>query len=291
MHAYSRFTLKLTATGSDLKKLTELLEEELDDQDWDDYDEDEDPEDCDGVRFAITGKLKYNENREELADYIDTLGGIVTGSISKKTDYLICNDVNSTSSKVMKARELSIPILTELAFIKRFGDIYDFDIDEDIDEDDDPTLREAEFEIEDCYCCVWLEDIEALAAKMAKIAPLASFTLDGVVDTSESAGEYMDFLIEYSNKKLTRSSSCWYLESGEAYFKDCYPDYDEFCKEFWDKEQNRPLYTEEEYEEFCTWEFVFFIGDHYKKLVSEVPLDYKEELDIDSIFSDEDNED
>ena len=48
-------------------------------------------------------------------------GGKVAGSVSKKTDYLVNNDVESTSSKNLKARELGIPILSEDDFIARFG--------------------------------------------------------------------------------------------------------------------------------------------------------------------------
>ena len=57
-------------------------------------------------------------NRNELKDYIEKLGGKVTGSVSKNTDYLINNDVTSNSSKNKKARELSIPILSEEEFVR-----------------------------------------------------------------------------------------------------------------------------------------------------------------------------
>ncbi|MGL4798903.1 MAG: BRCT domain-containing protein, partial [Cellulosilyticaceae bacterium] len=43
--------------------------------------------------------------------------GKVTGSVSKKTDYLINNDAESMSGKNKKAKELDIPILTEEAFL------------------------------------------------------------------------------------------------------------------------------------------------------------------------------
>lgn len=79
-------------------------------------------------------------------------------------------------------------------------------------------VAQAYFEVEECYACVWLDDIEELAVRMAKLAPDATFTLKGVVDSSESAGELMDFIIEYSNDKLTSRSSCWYIERGEGYY-------------------------------------------------------------------------
>ena len=47
-----------------------------------------------------------------------TGSGKVTGSVSKKTDYLINNDTESSSSKNKKAKELGIPILSEEDFLK-----------------------------------------------------------------------------------------------------------------------------------------------------------------------------
>ena len=84
-------------------------------------------EKCDGLKFVVTGKLKYYDNREAIVDFIEDEGGTVSESVSKNTDYLICNDVTSTSSKMKKAKQLGIPVLTELAFIRRFADIEDFD--------------------------------------------------------------------------------------------------------------------------------------------------------------------
>lgn len=71
-----------------------------------------------GKIFVVTGSVEHFANRNELKDYIEKLGGKVTGSVSKNTDYLINNDVTSNSSKNKKARELEIPILSEEDFIK-----------------------------------------------------------------------------------------------------------------------------------------------------------------------------
>ena len=71
--------------------------------------------------FVITGKLTHFKNRDEIKARIEALGGKVTGSVSKNTDYLINNDVNSTSSKNMTAKSLGIPILSESDFIQTFG--------------------------------------------------------------------------------------------------------------------------------------------------------------------------
>lgn len=69
-----------------------------------------------GKTFVITGSLNKYDNRDALKEVIDSLGGKVTGSVTKKTDYLINNDIDSTSSKNKKAKELGIPIITEEDF-------------------------------------------------------------------------------------------------------------------------------------------------------------------------------
>jgi len=67
--------------------------------------------------FVVTGDVTHFKNRKELQAKIEALGGKVTGSVSKNTDYLINNDSESGSSKNKKAKELGIPILTEEAFL------------------------------------------------------------------------------------------------------------------------------------------------------------------------------
>ena len=69
-----------------------------------------------GMNFVITGSLVHFGNRSEAKELIESLGGKVTGSVTKKTNYLINNDIQSNSSKNKKARELGIPILSEEAF-------------------------------------------------------------------------------------------------------------------------------------------------------------------------------
>lgn len=71
-----------------------------------------------GVNFVITGSMEHFANRAEVKEEIEKRGGKVTGSVTSKTNYLINNDVNSTSSKNKKARELGIPIISEEEFMK-----------------------------------------------------------------------------------------------------------------------------------------------------------------------------
>ena len=74
-----------------------------------------------GMNFVITGSLVHFGNRSEAKELIESLGGKVTGSVTKKTNYLINNDIQSNSSKNKKARELGIPILSEEDFWKLAG--------------------------------------------------------------------------------------------------------------------------------------------------------------------------
>ena len=71
-----------------------------------------------GLVFVITGSVEHFANRNEVKARIEELGGKVTGSVTGKTNYLINNDVNSTSSKNKKARELGVQIISEEEFIE-----------------------------------------------------------------------------------------------------------------------------------------------------------------------------
>ncbi len=77
--------------------------------------------DLKGMVFVVTGKLTYFRSRDALKARIESLGGKVTGSVSKNTNYLINNDKNSTSSKNKTAEALGIPVLSEEEFIEIFN--------------------------------------------------------------------------------------------------------------------------------------------------------------------------
>lgn len=74
-----------------------------------------------GKTFVITGSVNHYKNRDELKADIESRGAKVTGSVTSKTDYLINNDVNSTSGKNKKAKDLGIPIISEEDFLKMIG--------------------------------------------------------------------------------------------------------------------------------------------------------------------------
>ncbi len=73
-----------------------------------------------GLTFVVTGDLEQFANRKELQALIERGGGKVTGSVTKKTNFLINNDIDSASAKNQKAAELGIQILSEQDFIDKF---------------------------------------------------------------------------------------------------------------------------------------------------------------------------
>lgn len=64
----------------------------------------------DGLTFVITGKL--SESRDAISNKIKRAGGKVSGSVSKKTDYLVCGE--NAGSKLKKAQELGVNIINEV---------------------------------------------------------------------------------------------------------------------------------------------------------------------------------
>lgn len=65
-----------------------------------------------GKTFVITGSLHKFENRDKAKKAIEDCGGKVTGSVSKNTSFLVCNE-DAGSSKSQKAHELGVPVITE----------------------------------------------------------------------------------------------------------------------------------------------------------------------------------
>ena len=76
---------------------------------------------CAGMTFVITGNVHIFANRAAFKKYVEAEGGSVAGSVSGKTNFLVNNDRESTSSKNKKAAELGVPILSEEEFIGQFG--------------------------------------------------------------------------------------------------------------------------------------------------------------------------
>jgi DNA ligase (NAD+) len=70
------------------------------------------------MNFVVTGAVTHFANRREIKELIEKKGGKVTGTVTSKTNYLINNDVDSTSSKNKKAKDLGIPVISEEDFLK-----------------------------------------------------------------------------------------------------------------------------------------------------------------------------
>lgn len=71
-----------------------------------------------GKTLVVTGTLK-NYSRQAIEELIGTLGGKATGSVSKKTDYLVAGE--EAGSKLDKAKSLGVTVLTEEEFDKLIG--------------------------------------------------------------------------------------------------------------------------------------------------------------------------
>ena len=68
----------------------------------------------DGLRFVVTGRLE-RFSRSEITGRIKDLGGAVSGSVSRKTDYLVAGE--DAGSKLADAEKLSVPVITEDGFL------------------------------------------------------------------------------------------------------------------------------------------------------------------------------
>lgn len=74
-----------------------------------------------GLTFVVTGSVETFKNRKELEELITSLNGKLSGSVSSKTNYLINNDVTSSSGKNKKAKDLGVSIISEDEFNKMIG--------------------------------------------------------------------------------------------------------------------------------------------------------------------------
>lgn len=134
--------------------------------------------------------------------------------------------------------------------------------------DDNGMIGKRDISLKDSYKIVMVEDITELAVKIAKAAPNISFSIDGTVDASESAGEYMDFRFSFADGNLTRQTSCWYLTIAA----EEYDSYEEFCEVYED-------YSEEQFIEFCECpHYVLDSGDG--EIVTNVPLCAPEKIPV-----------
>jgi len=71
-----------------------------------------------GLTIVVTGTLP-TLGRSEVKDLIEKNGGKCTGSVSKKTNYLVAGE--AAGSKLTKARELGIPVISEADLLSMIG--------------------------------------------------------------------------------------------------------------------------------------------------------------------------
>ena len=68
-----------------------------------------------GMTFVLTGTLS-TYGRKEAQEIIESYGGKASSSVSKKTTYVLAGE--AAGSKLRKAQELGIPVLTEEEFLR-----------------------------------------------------------------------------------------------------------------------------------------------------------------------------
>ena len=151
---------------------------------------------------------------------------------------------------------------------------------DDYDEDDAPEELESAnknpsepmaecFEVCDTQECVWIEDIQKMAAELSYLVPEIDFVIKGYIeDNIDGNGDMMDFLIEYRKGKLTSKASDWYIH---IYMND-FEDYYAFADKFAGTDGN-PRYTEEDYIGFCECAPEWFVLDSGNgEFSTDVPL-------------------
>lgn len=75
------------------------------------------PQTLAGMTFVLTGSLvESGMTRTEAGNRLKEYGAKVSGSVSKKTSYVVCGE--AAGSKRTKAESLGVPILTEQDFLK-----------------------------------------------------------------------------------------------------------------------------------------------------------------------------
>lgn len=78
--------------------------------------------DLTGKTFVITGSLNHFSNRDALKDKLESLGAKVSGSVSKNTFALICNDKDSNTGKSKKAKDIGVNVWSEDDLLEYIGE-------------------------------------------------------------------------------------------------------------------------------------------------------------------------
>jgi|GEM_PF-1162520 len=76
---------------------------------------------CMNKVFAVSGKLSKFYDQSSLKEYVEDSGGLLENKVSENTDFLVTNNMKSTSTKISMAKKLNVSIITEDEFIEKFG--------------------------------------------------------------------------------------------------------------------------------------------------------------------------
>ena len=162
---------------------------------------------------------------------------------------------------------------TEFAKNYSINDSDDYDEDEDQEEPerDDKCSEPMDecFEVWDTQECVWIEDIQKMAAELSYLVPKIDFVINGYTeDNIDGNGDRMNFLIEYKNGKLTSRISDWYIHI----YIDDFEDYYAFSERFIGPD-GQPRYTEEDYNGFLECADEWYVLDSGNgEFSTDVPL-------------------
>eukprot|EP01091_Cochliopodium_minus_P014082 TRINITY_DN470_c0_g2_i1.p1 TRINITY_DN470_c0_g2~~TRINITY_DN470_c0_g2_i1.p1 ORF type:complete len:1824 (-),score=771.42 TRINITY_DN470_c0_g2_i1:113-5584(-) len=102
---------------SDEEEKMDESEEEKKEESEEKKDDDESPDNFDDMVICISGS--FSVNRKKLEEIIKKNGGEISASVTKKTTHVLTDDVDSDTSKVKKAREMGLKIVSE-TFISKF---------------------------------------------------------------------------------------------------------------------------------------------------------------------------
>ena len=133
--------------------------------------------------------------------------------------------------------------------------------------DKDKFIRSRYLRVERSHNVVYLQGITEIAGKIASVSFDSNFVISGIVNASESSGEYMNFAISYAEGELIERSSFWYREPDD-YIDDM--SYEEYLEEYCDEDEVE--ITEEDFRNMQNGWFIVETpeGD---KVMEKVPMD------------------
>ena len=103
--------------------------------------------DCEDLNVVVTGRSKLFDTKDDFIRYIEDYGVTVEDIVTSETNYVICNNPNTNTIAIQKAKELGITVLSEAKFVRMFCDVYDLiDFDSLIDGAEEKILSDFTYE-------------------------------------------------------------------------------------------------------------------------------------------------